>query len=645
MTLYKNLFTSAFCLAMVLFGLQTQAQSPVELDKLYGSSKHPVVVLESKTLVNLEVDKNNLNIAERTYQRNYYTSALTNGYGKVDLSYEPPFTAFEDISANLYIPDYDKDDYDREKVRDFMDRKVLDNDVFHNGTRAKYFEFEGLRKGSITEMDYVKNVYEPHLIGREIFNTSTLVLAQSLVIEYANDINLEFEYFNCDSSWFEVQQENLRGDRKKITWTRKNIEPLENEDYALPFLARAPHIVYRVKSYRTKDGELKNITNSSKDLYSWYSSLIDFEAELDSATKHIADTLVAHLKSPKAKAKAIYNWVNGAIRYIAIEDGIGGFKPREANLVCNRRYGDCKDMSNLMVSMMRYAGLDAYHTWVGTRDLPYTYTQTPSVLTDNHMICALRLNDQWLFIDATNKNLPFPMPSSFTQGKEALVGLNASEHLILPIPVVPASTNTATDLVTVKLENNSLLGSGQSKLKGYHAYYANNALETNEQERKEDYVERAFQKGNNKCKTTLNNYENSDTSCTLNYSFSIPGYAKSLGDKLFVNLNLEKPFDDRGTKPEREGGLDFQSETTLNFSTQLEIPNGYQVAFLPENSEYQNPLFAYTASYKKADKNLAYNFTLTIKTLELNRDELEDWNQFIDALKKVYNQTLTLEKI
>ena len=64
-------------------------------------------------------------------------------------------------------------------------------------------------------------------------------------------------------------------------------------------------------------------------------------------------------------------------KYVAFEDGMGGFVPREAGLVCSRRFGDCKDMASILTAMNRAAGIPAYFTWLGTRDLPYTFSGTP----------------------------------------------------------------------------------------------------------------------------------------------------------------------------------------------------------------------------------------------------------------------------
>ena len=73
----------------------------------------------------------------------------------------------------------------------------------------------------------------------------------------------------------------------------------------------------------------------------------------------------------EAKARRIYKWVQQNIKYVAFEDGMEGFIPRDASLVCSRRYGDCKDMASILTKMLQYSGVEACFVWIGTRSLPY----------------------------------------------------------------------------------------------------------------------------------------------------------------------------------------------------------------------------------------------------------------------------------
>ncbi len=124
-------------------------------------------------------------------------------------------------------------------------------------------------------------------------------------------------------------------------------------------------------------------------LCEWYHSFVkDINQEKDTSLQSIVSSLTKGVKSSEERIRRIYYWVQNNINYVAFEDGMNGFVPREAKDICNRRYGDCKDMSSILVKMLRLAGIDAHYTWIGTRSLPYKYTDLPSPNIDNHMICV-----------------------------------------------------------------------------------------------------------------------------------------------------------------------------------------------------------------------------------------------------------------
>src|SRR5690606_7430592 len=98
--------------------------------------------------------------------------------------------------------------------------------------------------------------------------------------------------------------------------------------------------------------------------------------------KQNSDELVEIVKKIQAQSRDkrelvrnIFYWVQSNVRYIAFEQGMRGLIPHSGTYVCEKRYGDCKDMANLIVDMLATAGVEAHHTWIGTRGLAYRYTE------------------------------------------------------------------------------------------------------------------------------------------------------------------------------------------------------------------------------------------------------------------------------
>lgn len=632
---------SLLCI-LFLSGASLWCQRPSDWADRFGDES--VVRLKEETVVRMAVKKGQLQMEEENYLLTYFQSPRLNGPMDVRLEYEPPFSEITDIEAYAFLPDWEKDKYRKQRVRDFTDEKMLDDQVFHDGTWAKRFSFDELRKGAMTEMTYRETISEPRLYGRAIFQGRLYTEEQVFTLELEKGIRVDVDYFHCDSTWFERETE-IKGSTRILRWRKRQIPSLKEEDQAPPFLHLSPHLVYRVHSFEDEEGQQPVLRNLD-DLHRWYRT---FLANLDlddpgNQARQAADSVIKDLNTPREKAAALYEWVNQSIRYIAIEEGLGGFHPRPPNTVCDRRYGDCKDMSILLVAMMRYAGLEAYPVWVGTRRIPYRYERVPSALADNHMIAGLRLQGKWHFLDPTNKGLPFPYPSSFTQGKEALISLNADAYRVEVIPILPASLNLDRDTIALQLEGEDLVGKGQNDLFGYYAHQMNRNLEQKDGDKLNQRLENTFQKGNNRCKTDIEHYAREDSATVVRYSFRVPGYAQRLNDKLYLNLNLEKPLADLYQEG-RSHPLDLEKTFHLQRVNRLNLPPGHQVLALPAKAENDFGPFRYRFSYHQEDpESVTYRLEIWVDTLRVEKEQMANWNLFIRELRENYRKSLTLQR-
>lgn len=630
-------------LSLVLgLGLSLAAQSPKALMEEYKDED--VVRLEnfSKTVLSIEDDE--ILITNHLRLMTFINDKELNGRGEISLKYEPPFSEITDIDAYTLVPNLEKDKYKKDRISDIIDRKLIDEDVFHNGTRAKSFSFEGITRGAITVLEYEEEFHEPFLVGREIFDPYVYSKSQEFILEVEEGIEITFDYFNCDSSFFDYSVEK---DRKSTIhkWSTKEMKSRKRESGEPDGLYLSPHIVYRIKSFQKEDGSEERVLGDVKDLHRYYQT---FLKDLESPNEEligITDSLIKDLSTEREKAEAIYNWVNNSIRYIAFEDGYGGFRPREANFVCNKRYGDCKDMGNLMVQMMTHAGLNAYHVWIGTRSIPYTYEEVPTGLSDNHMIAAVKLNEEYYFLDATSKFLPFGYPSSFIQGKQALINLGPEDFLLKTVPTLSPEQNHETDSCSFVLEGQDLVGKGSKYYGIYHRGSVKRVMERKNQEAMESFVKYDLEKGDNRCKSELVSHKDFDTSLAINYTTKIKNYARSSGEKIIINMNLEQFLASNKLEDDRENPLELKNTTLFKRYFELEIPENYELGYLPEGSSYTHPKFGYEISYKNEGERVVYEMEISLNSIFIETEELQDWNDFIRALRKEYQQTLILNQI
>jgi hypothetical protein len=96
------------------------------------------------------------------------------------------------------------------------------------------------------------------------------------------------------------------------------------------------------------------------------------------------------------------------VRYIAVEIGIGGYQPHDAEEIVTKRYGDCKDMVTAICALARRADVPVLPVLISTHDNGKPDTTLPSPLQFNHLIAfAPDVREEGVWMDATEKACRF----------------------------------------------------------------------------------------------------------------------------------------------------------------------------------------------------------------------------------------------
>jgi transglutaminase-like putative cysteine protease len=128
------------------------------------------------------------------------------------------------------------------------------------------------------------------------------------------------------------------------------------------------------------------------------------------------------------RAAALLRFVQGAVRYLAISIGEGGFTPRSLADIARTRYGDCKDKSKLFTIMGRKLGLDICPALVNTRDGVAFNQYLPSGQLFDHCIVRLKLDGKTHWLDGTR------------EPQDAPLGLMGESYLGWALPLAPGVT-------------------------------------------------------------------------------------------------------------------------------------------------------------------------------------------------------------
>jgi transglutaminase-like putative cysteine protease len=601
------------------------------------------IILNDNTSYDITFDNKNLKII----QDNFTESMILNQNGINNNS--ESFTYSElikliDFEAQTVINDKGKER--KIKVTQSNEKESRDDAIFYNGVKERQLIFPNLEAGAKKVYQYKREYIDYHLLHKYIFGSSIPILNSTLEIKTDKDITLGYKTFNDASNSIEFSKTEKKG-KWIYKWTLKNIKPLKYENFAPGFLHIVPHVDIYIKDY-TIDNKKTEVLDDVSKLFNYYQTFVkDLNKEEDKVLMDITKQITADATSEEDKVKRIFYWVKDNIKYVAFENGYEGFKPRESSLVCNRKFGDCKDMASIITSMAKYAGVkNVWLTWIGTREIPYSYNELATPGVDNHMIATYKKGNEYIFLDATDKETRYGIPTAFIQGKEALVSENNS-FKIVKVPVVAAELNAVTDFVQLSIDGEKLVGTGALVFKGYNRSNLVSQLGDAANKKRFELIKSIVIKGNNKFKLIdfkEENTANRDQPYHINYSFDIDNYIIKIDKDIYVNLNLDTNFDKLTIEKNRVSNFELDFLTDSQGTYQLEIPANHTVKYLPKNVVIDNELLTASYTYETKGNTIFYVAKINQKKILLEKTDFELWNESIKKIKSIYGETIIISQ-
>jgi transglutaminase-like putative cysteine protease len=634
---------------LLIFLLWLVALPGFAQDDLYNKFKskfpdEPAVFVERSEVMNISIAGDSLNIYSDVFEDILHLKEQTETYASKRV-YGSHFNQVENIRAKTLL--WDKNRYKEMTVSEFRKNSDRGQGVFYDDSYYYSFNFPSVASQNRTQLEYREVLKNPRFISGYIFQSYLSHGKSTFVLKAPKEVELVYQVLNDNKSLIKFRKTE-KGSLVTYEWTAADVPALRAEERSPSIRYYAPHVICYVKSFETKKGKV-TVANSMDDLYGWYHSLVK------DVNRNNSDELAAIVKELKSKSpdelsfvKNVFYWVQDNVKYIAFEQGMRGFIPHSGSYVCEKRYGDCKDMANIIVNMLKLGGVTAHHTWIGTRDLPYRYSEVPTPLVDNHMIATYIDGDQYYFLDATSDYTAFGMPSSMIQGKEALIGLDEKKYIIKEVPIIKMEKNVMTDSMLLKLENNTIIGTGRSSLHGYAKIFANYELDRAEQTDVKKYVTKLLGKGNNKFYLddySVNAMMDRDRPTSIKYAFRISDYAQKISDEVYLNLNLNKDlYNEFVSVSTRKYPFENEYQYIKNEFIEFIIPDGYAMEYLPESVKIEGDDVGCEISYNVKNNRILYHKKFYLNYLLMPSARFEEFNAVVKKFSEAYKESIILKK-
>jgi uncharacterized protein DUF3857 len=173
----------------------------------------------------------------------------------------------------------------------------------------------------------------------------------------------------------------------------------------------------------------------------WFEGLLAQVPRGAEPVRQKARELIAGVQDRQRRIELLAGFARRQVRYVAVEVGIGGFRPHPPQQVMERLWGDCKDKALLLIDLLREAGIEAYPALIRLDPEGQVDRDFPSPFQFNHMIVAVPadglgldadapVSGGYLFVDATQENGGLAWLQPAVQDQEALVVRGGRAELV-----------------------------------------------------------------------------------------------------------------------------------------------------------------------------------------------------------------------
>ncbi|GGH18780.1 hypothetical protein GCM10011418_22680 [Sphingobacterium alkalisoli] len=309
--------------------------------------------------------------------------------GQIYINFEPKYQTL--ILHELYLL-RDGKRLDRLNMSKFelMPYETELSRSIYNGTYSAYLLLEDLRKDDKIVLSYSVKGFNP-VFGEKFFDSYTLQGFEPTGLLHVNYIvpkgrKLNFKTFMGATA----PTQHDHGLATAYYWDIAGTDKTEYEP-------NTP--LWHTTKQRIECSEFEKWSDVGK----WASDVNPIPALVKPGKlQQFAEDLWQKAKGDSMEyARQITDFVQNEIRYMGIEVGEYSHRANSPEKVFAQRYGDCKDKSVLLASMLKYKGIDSELALVNSLEEYNLDEYLPSPAAFNHMVVYFSVDGRGQFIDPT----------------------------------------------------------------------------------------------------------------------------------------------------------------------------------------------------------------------------------------------------
>jgi hypothetical protein len=510
-----------------------------------------------------------------SHERHVYTILNEKGerYGTYRTHYNSKSVFINSVNAYMY--DASGKELRHFKKKDMEDQPAYDGSSFVNDERLKIGSFyshsypytvDFEEEDEITELIHIHDWYP---------QSSLKYSVEKSVYSITTPTGYSIRYKMLNSNLKPVIEE--KGDKKTFTWEIRNLPAFDEAPYA-NFFSYTPNLMIGLSDVEM--GEYKGSMNTWNDYAKFYGSLQKGRDILPEETKQKVHELTRDIKDPETKVAVLYNYLQQNTHYVGIQLGIGGWQTYDASYVATKKYGDCKALSNFMVSLLKEAGIKGHAVVIEAgkeeKDFVTDFTHDPF----DHVICCVPLGKDTIWLECTSQSLPPGYLSKFTANRYGLL-IDDNGGTLVHTPAYLLADNVQLRKISAVLDQD-----GNLSLECVTSY---KALCQDDIEGIIHGISKDEQLVRLKSEFSLPSYDVVSFSYKEDYSKRLPviyeslklsvnNYAQVTGKRIFINPDiLTRSSEKMSEEKNRLFDVELNDEFKHIDSIQITIPAGYEM--------------------------------------------------------------------
>jgi transglutaminase-like putative cysteine protease len=355
------------------------------------------------------------------------TEAGVENASQVSVDFDPAYQKLIFHSINVIRDNHVANRLQPAKIKVIQQETELSKHMY-NGSLTALLVLEDIRPNDIIEYSYTLTGFNPIFYNRfSIYlNTQFGSPVNNLYYKIIAPKSRKLNYQNSDKSATAPKLSDS-GNETTYEWQFTNINAVRSESNTPSWYNPCSYILVT---------EFSGWADVSKWGAALFANPQSLSKELEECISKIQNTNI----SKEQQILAAIHFVQDNVRYMGIEIGANSHKPEDPTKIFARRFGDCKDKSNLLCTMLKALGVEALPVLINSNYKGAIKKEIGSPIAFNHVTVRLKFGDRYYWIDPT---------ISLQRGKLSDISYpDYQQGLVL--------TDTTSDLTTIPIQNQGM---------------------------------------------------------------------------------------------------------------------------------------------------------------------------------------------